>query len=168
MIWWHCNIELYKQDLQTCDRTDKARWPPDLWAFSKLVPLSLTSRRYLLSDLPVWTHNVHPSLRFQQRLFTAFPLKSPAACLRLASDSPALQSCRACDRLKFQAAPASGDFVEGWIGPDLCRYEASVGHLVLTPGALTKSSEIWPENMFSGRRHKGGETNPVDIPVLVY
>ena len=88
------------------------------WAvlFSKLEPLLLTSRRYLLSDLPVWKHNVHPSLRFQQQLFTAFPLKSPAACLRLVTDSPALQSCRACDRLKFQAAPASGDFVEGWIG----------------------------------------------------
>ena len=86
VIWWHCNIELCKQDLQTCDRTDKAWWPPDLWSFSKLVPLSLTSSGYLLSDLPVWTHNVHPSLRFQQQLFTAFPLKSPAACLRLATD----------------------------------------------------------------------------------
>ena len=61
------------------------------------------------------TPNIHPSLRFQLQLFTTFPLKSPAACLRVATDSPALQSCRAYDRLKLQAAPASGDFVEGWI-----------------------------------------------------
>ena len=59
------------------------------------------------------TPNIHPSRRFQLQLFTTFPLKSPAACLRLATDSPALQSCRACERLKLQAAPASGDFVEG-------------------------------------------------------
>ena len=32
----------------------------------------------------------------------------------VATDSPALQGCRAFDWVKFQAAPASGYFVEGW------------------------------------------------------
>ena len=116
---WFGDIATLSCASRTCKHVTGPIKPVDLRICKhsrKLVPLSLTSRRYLLSDLPVWTHTVHPSLRFQQQLFTTFR----GACLRLATDSPALQSCRACDRPKFQAAPASGDFVEGWIPTHAC------------------------------------------------
>ena len=54
------------------------------------------------------------------------------------------------------------------IDPDLYPHEASLGHKLLTPGALTKLNVTWREIVFLGRRHKGSKIKPVDIPVLIY
>ena len=129
-----------KQGLQTCDRTDKAWWPPDLWTLSKLVPLSPPSRRYLLSDLSVYRPTYIHHFGFSYNFSLHFLYKSPAACLRLATGSPALQSCRACDRLKFQAASASGDFVEGWIHG--ARYQGMLCLWCATSELLNESTNL--------------------------
>ena len=52
---------------------------------------------------------------FSAKTFQYIPFQNSRGLSELAKDSTAPRGCRACDWLKFQAAPASGDFVEGWI-----------------------------------------------------
>ena len=52
---------------------------------------------------------------FSATAFHCIPFKVSRGLSEVATDSTTLQSCRAYDWLKFPAAPARGDFVEGWI-----------------------------------------------------
>ena len=47
--------------------------------------------------------------------FQCIPFKVSRSLSEVATNSTAPQSSWACDWLKFQAAPASGDLMEGWI-----------------------------------------------------